>query len=284
MEIFMHLRIVVPEWAQGCGTWWLTRLSFKKVAAIAMALSPLGMAQPRAISSHIHRSQLSVEYRPLLSALGDRLEVSGKERLLLSSTLIQSSRAGGGPQSVALVIEIGSKLRMDGPGNSAVAFDGQQLNGSAAAAKQDQDLIDSLVYDSTERFLTSRVQALGIRRIALRARMSAPQNVTAATPFCDVYQVFESNQAPWKASSQSKMYCFDSSTHLLSSVAYELAGPSQVKTSVETRFSDWRPLEAKGQMVPWKIERIENGIPVVTLTVTGARLAATAADGMFTRN
>jgi hypothetical protein len=231
----------------------------------------------------VHRSQLGPEYRRFVSALGDRLETRGKERLTLGGNLTQPGRKAAA-QSVAIVVDIAGMLRMDAAAETAstVAFDGKQLNATSTTTQSDQDLVDSVVFDSMEQFIVGRLQGFGIRRIASRARMTAPQNVTAATPFCDVYQVLDGSQTSWKAAAQSKMYCFDSDTHLLRSVFYTV-GAASGRKSVETRFSDWHAIESAGQMVPWKIERIENGVSVFSLTVTSAKLSPAAADGLFVK-
>jgi hypothetical protein len=74
--------------------------------------------------------------------------------------------------------------------------------------------------------------------------------------------------------SSDKTYCFDSTTHLTRSVAYRVAG-----VAVETRFANW--LTVGDQVFPGAITRIENNVPVFTLTIQSVAVSPKVSDGAF---
>jgi hypothetical protein len=227
---------------------------------------------------HHYPGELGSEYRHYFVALGNRMQTTGKERLVLTGTLEQATR-NTAASSVRITIDIAGQLRMDSTGGPSVTvvYDGQQIkNSGAGQGKADQDLADSLSQDSMESVITGLIQGNAARTIASHARWADPRS--PSTPIlCDVVQQYDRSSASWRDPEQAKTYCFDSTTHLLAAVMYRT--PS--KANVITRFSDWRSIENQGQMVPFKVERLENGNAVFTLTVQKAELQAHADDGFF---
>ena len=200
---------------------------------------------------------------------------------MVMASLTQPARSAAGTR-VVVTTDIAGMLRLDGQiGLNAVAvvFDGKQAQNSAGqAGKADQDLVDSLTEDTVEHFLTALANGGGVRKLALRAKVSDPQHPSVPVVYCDVYQIVDRSQASWKSAPQVKSYCFDSQTHLLRGVSYRPPGGS---TLVETRYTDWRPVDATGQMASWKVERFENGTQVLAFTVQSAAVAAAASDDKF---
>jgi hypothetical protein len=224
---------------------------------------------------YVRRAQLSPRLALNLSALGNRLEQPGKERLILMGTL---RLAGEEKREFAAFLEFPDKLRLSfaGPKERVLIFDGQQTKALLTAAA-DLDLIETLVYDSAEHFFAAQMQGNATRFLGSRFRTDDGANPDYSGPYFDVYKIADQV----KASGQerpAKLYYFNSDTLLLERVSY-LSNRGDAEISVETRLSDWR--ETNGQQVPRRIERLENGKPVFVVTLWSAAVAHRADDGMF---
>jgi hypothetical protein len=71
-----------------------------------------------------------------------------------------------------------------------------------------------------------------------------------------------------------KTYCFDFATQLLQTVSYRLAG-----ATIETRFMEWT--RVGDQTIPGKVVRLENNMPVFTLTVHSVVISEKRADNLL---
>jgi hypothetical protein len=235
----------------------------------------------------LHPAQIGTEYTRIFRALGTRLETQGKERLVVTGVISQSAKWAGAT-NVQVVTDTSGQLRVDassGVSASSVVFNGQNLSVSAGAPGQaDQTLADTLSGDTVEHFLFGQKSGNATRLLAVNARVISKTVGTLPTGppvFCDLYQVSDRSTTKWSSASQLKVYCFDSATHLLRSVSYQKTGASGGNTQVQTYFSDWRSIESPPKLVPWKIERYEDGSLVLSLSVQSAVLAATASDALF---
>src|SRR5215213_5286196 len=104
---------------------------------------------------YVQRSSLLPGLRDALKAAGDRMDKPGKERLVRAGTLTRGSELQASPVSLAL--EFPDRLRVEeqtGAQSRVITFDGQSatLNGGEALSGADEDLVETLVYDSAEHF------------------------------------------------------------------------------------------------------------------------------------
>lgn len=222
---------------------------------------------------YIRRALLSPRLGLNLSALGDRLEKPGKERLALMGTV---RTATGETREFAATVEFPDKLRLvvGGPQSRVITFDGQQTK---AAAVDDLDLIETLVYDSAEHFFAAQMQGKAMRFLGPRFRTDDGSNPGYGGPYFDIYKIADQITASGEER-PAKLYYFNSDTFLLERVSYVINRNSS-EISVETKLSDWRVLD--GQQVARRIERFEVGKSVFVLNIRAAEWGRRADDGIF---
>lgn len=227
---------------------------------------------------YVRRSLLSSRLALNLSALGNRLEQPGRERLIMMGSLRLADTAK--TLELAAFLEFPDRLRLSlgAPQNRALIFDGQQAKALLTPATSDDlDLIETLVYDSAEHFFAAQMQGKAMRFLGSRFRLDDGSNPDYSGPYFDVYKVADQIKASGHER-PAKLYYFNSDTFLLERVTYVInRGGADI--NVETKLSDWQ--ETGGQQVARRIERFENGRSVFVLTSWSAALAHRADDGMF---
>lgn len=271
------------------------------LATIAISLSAIAFATPNILRhktakesagqnpssvarsnrpDYVRRALLSPRLALNLSALGNRLEKSGKERLTLLGALRTGSTTPA--RELAATLEFPDRLRLvvRGPQPRLITLDEQQTNSlPMAVAAEDLDLIESLAYDSAEHFFATQMQGKAMRFLGSRFRTDDGSSPDYNGPYYDIYKIADQIQ-PSGEERPAKLYYFNSDTFLLERVTYIInRGGSEI--NVETKLSDWRSVE--GQQVPHRIERFENGKSVFTFSVASAALSQRADDGIFTR-
>jgi hypothetical protein len=213
-------------------------------------------------------------------ALGDRLEKVGKERLTLAGTLAR----GNSSQSNQFLIawEYPGRLRLEElkDGRSrALVFDGSKAASfDGTLTTDDEALLETILYDTPEHLFVSQMRGAATRHLGSRFRLTDDQKNGAAT--YDIYEVTEPVTVGGQTRRQTRQYLFNSDTHLLERVRYEVARSDSV-TKIEVLYTDWR--KVGGQMIPGRIQRTEDGTPVHTLTLSvgSARISPRAEDGLF---
>lgn len=260
--------------------------------ALALSLSVITFATARMLRrdtkpglaqnpSNVTRSNRKVEVRKALlsprlalnlTALGNRLEKPGQERLTLMGTL----RLGGAEtRGFAATLEFPDRLRLavGGPQSRVITFDGQQTK----AASGEFDLIETLLYDSAEHFFAAHMQGNAIRFLGARFRTDDGSTPDYNGTYFDIYKIADQIAASGQER-PAKLYYFNSDTFLLERVTYVINRDGS-EISVETKLSDWRVVD--GQQVARRIERVENGKSAFVLTIQSAGLARRADDGIF---
>jgi hypothetical protein len=215
-----------------------------------------------------------------LSALGDRLEKPGRERLQITGTLARV----GVPQTEAVdaVLEFPDRLRLTiqkGAENRVITFDGEQAK--AAGNNLDtaeRDLLETLVYGTAEHFFTTQMQGMATRLLGSRFRLDDGSSAGYSGPYYDVYKIADRVKTSTDQREQLKLYYFNSDTLLLERVVYEITRNGSV-VKVEERIGDWT--KEQGQQVARRVERFENGESVFVLTVNTAGLRSRVTDGAF---
>lgn len=226
---------------------------------------------------YVRRAQLSPRLALNLSALGNRLEKPGQERLSLVGTW---RLAGAGqPREFAATLEFPDKLRLDvgGPQNRVITFDGQQTKTSQTPAADDLDLIETLAYDSADHFFAAQMQGYAMRFLGARFRTDDGSTPNYDGPYFDIYKIADHVKTS-EQERAAKLYYFNSDTLLLERVTYDInRGGSDI--NVETKLSDWRVVD--GQQIARRIERLENGKSVFVLTIRSAGLGRRVDDSFF---
>ncbi len=173
---------------------------------------------------YVRVAQLWPQLRWNLKAFGDRLQKPGKERTSLTGTL---SRAGdAAPVPVILILEFPDRLRLTmqiGAQSRVITFNGQQAQGVGGPPdSREEDLIETIVYDTAEHFFAGQSKGTALRFLGEHFRLEDGTQANSNGPVFDVYQTTEQIKQTTSARQQTKLYCFDSDTHLLGLVTYEL--------------------------------------------------------------
>lgn len=227
----------------------------------------------------IHAGALWPQLRWYLKALGNRLEEPGKERLTLGGML---ERAGEQPVPFAAISEFPDRLQFttqSGLQARTITYDGKAAHVvGGVLSTTDQGLIESLVNDTAEHFFAVQLQGTPTRHLGNRFRADDGSTENYAGPFYDIFSMLESVTAESVTRSQPKFYYFNSETHLLESVKYQISRNGQT-IDVETAFSSWQRVQ--DQQVAHRIVRSENGQPLLSLTITSATIGPLLKDGVF---
>lgn len=234
---------------------------------------------------YVRRSRLGPQLIPIFTALGDRLERPGKERLILTGTLSRISGAQRETNPFRLISEFPRRLRLEeqiGIQTQVTVFDGREvLKNSGRVNKTDEDLVETLMYDTAESYFIGQASGAATRFLGSRFRLDSGEAADYAGPFYEIYQVGDEIQLGSSVREQDKFFYFNSDTLLLEQVRYE-HGEDRGKARIEVRITDWQ--RAQGQRIPARIARFENGQEVLAFSiisvVVGPRVAG---DGIFDR-
>ncbi len=256
----------------------LTRRSLTPaVALLAVALSPILATAQSVSSDYVRRSLLWSRSQRDLRALGNRLEVSGKERITLTGTVTRAS----GTNPVVVIWELPGRLRVEETSAGVLrvlAFDGaRSWTSTGTITPEDQQLFETLLNDSAERFFIAQMQGAPRRFLGEGFRIDDGRTAGYSGPFYDVYEVNEAIRTAQQTVRQ-KFYAFNAATGLLDRVRYDLPS-SGTRIPVEVRVT-WRGQD--GQQVPSQIIRSQGGQPTLTFVFTAAVLTPRVVDGIFT--
>lgn len=233
----------------------------------------------RPLPGKLHAGAMWPELRWYLKALGNRLEQSGKERLLLAGTL---ERADSGRATIGAILEFPDRLHLTthiGGQSVTLVYDGQAARAVGTVLNNtDEVLIESLVNDSAEHFFKAQVQGAPTRHLGNRFRADDGSTENYAGLYYDVFSMQDRIVMGSASRSQTKLYYFNSDTRLLERVNYQISRNGET-IEVETQFSDWQ--KTQEQQAAHRIVRLENGQPVISLTITSATIAPRVNDGLF---
>jgi hypothetical protein len=238
------------------------------------------VAPTTADQAYVPVAQLWPQLRWHLKVLGDRIEKPGKERLTITGTIKRAGDLEALP--MALTLEFPDRLRLtvqDGLQQRVVTFNGQAANSvGIAITSSEREFIETLVYDTTEHFFLGQTQGTAMRCLGQRFRADDGTTPNYTGPYYDLYEVSDQIKAAADGRQQIKDFYFNSDTLLLERVRYQIVR-NGAPVEVETRLSNWQ--QAQGQQVPRRIVRLENGQPVLALTITALALSPRVDDGSF---
>jgi len=247
--------------------------------ATAQTSTPIPVTQ-LATPQYLTTSSVGMFWHDQLVALGGRLQVPGKERMIMTGTYTDAS----GTQPIRLVWQLGDDVRIDLTGSSPItlisAGAGILQKGGTLAISND-DLLESLGDDRPETALYGGGGGkAGWRFLGAQFRTDDGTTPNYTGPFYDVYQlaytVFLRSDQPLRW----KLFIFDSTSKLLAKVLYTIQRGGQ-GVAVETDWSGWS--NSGGNAIPGQIVRLENGTPVATINIANGQVTASANDGIFTQ-
>jgi hypothetical protein len=233
-------------------------------------------------AEYVQQARLSPQLRDALRVMGDRLESPGRERLILAGRL-KRPRISASEIGFRLILERPDRLRyeeQDGDKLVVTVFDGKQLVKSGGVIKEsDEDEIESLLFDSADRFFLGEMRGQGTRFLGSRFRLDEGSAAGYSGPFYELYQTGDRIDFGRKSRTQEKLYFLNSDNLLIERITYEIERQGR-PVRVEVRLSHWSPL-VEGQLLPTVITRSEDGAPVLALTFTSASIGPKQSDGLL---
>jgi hypothetical protein len=212
----------------------------------------------------------------LATVHGNRFYTPGNERVTLAGTYTNSS----GSSSAVLTIEIPGKvnLAIAGSAPKVLLSNGTQTSVSGtAAAGADQDILESLQSDGLEGFFFSFSASAG-HLLGGHFRMDGGTSANYAGPYYDLWEVFQKVAVRPGTPLQQKVYYFDSNSGQFYKCRYKIQRGGKT-VDVQTRYSQWA--KTNGQLLPGRIERLEDGVSVFSFVAANAAVSTAANDGIF---
>lgn len=163
---------------------------------------------------------------------------------------------------IALNLEMTDRISLTISGaarNESIVFDGTEASWAALTQWQ-RGMVATLLFDTPEKFFVEQVKGVATRRLGSRFR---PTVDNAAGPFHDIYAVTHSGSL-FSDVEGAKLFYFNSDTFLLDWIRYRLRSNGE-SVNVEVRLSNWQ--HEHGQKTARKVERLENGASVMTLSI-----------------
>ncbi|MFL6207265.1 MAG: hypothetical protein ACJ74W_00195 [Pyrinomonadaceae bacterium] len=229
-------------------------------------------------SDYVRAAQLWPPLRDVLRAFGDRMEKPGKERLTMTGTL---ERTGAPAVPLAVVSEFPGRLRLawqDAAGAHVITFDERAATTAADLSQFEQELLETLIYDTAEHFFAGQVRGAATRALGERFRLDDGTAARYEGSLYDIYQVVDMVKMPSGARQQTKLYYFNSDALLLEQVRYETERAG-APVRVEVQLGGYQSVQ--GQQVPTRIVRRENGRPALTVAIGSVTVSPAGADGIF---
>ena len=218
-------------------------------------------------------SQTPLELKPYATAIGQRLQKPGRERITATGTILYQTDSLQQAEPLRVTWQHPLKIRLE-QGGKGQTFDRNNPSQSSHGNQTPLDTVQMLLEDSIEGFF-----ALQKGRIARRYLGSGfiLEGAKETDPAVDIVQMtfpdtFRQGQPILKS------YWFNSRTKLLGVVAYK--STSGVLTHIV--IDDWRDVE--GEKIPFRIERWENNKLAMQLTLDSATISAGTDDGSLGGN
>jgi len=231
---------------------------------------------------HVQRVRLHPMLQSALDAMGDRLEKPGKEAVIITGRLTRDTADGQLTRPVRITWQQPHRIRIEerGGGNQdrLTTFDGQTTRKNGGAIdRHDRELIESLVFDSTDHFFFSQMQGAATRHLGSHFRLDDGNDPNYAGPYYDVYRV-EDHADGDDQNARFRQFFFNSDTLLLDMVRYDIERDGQT-IRVEVKLDNWQ--ESGGQRFARSITRLENGQSVLSLTINSINVGGKLDTGLF---
>ena len=236
-------------------------------SAGSAAPAPRPDARPRRpYPARVLAPRLPPQLRIPFRALGDRLERPGNERLLLSGSL--TLEGGARRENVQVLREFPGVLVVTRAGGAQLlaSFDDRKATSPRGGGGASEELlVETFFYDSAEHFFFAQVRGAATRFLGSGHR---PEDGAYGVPTHDVYEVTEEDRSGDEPRERTRRYFFNTDTQLLEAVRYDVERQG-LMVAVEVRIGGWR--KVGGQMLPGRVERLEDGRRVLELTINSAQ-------------
>jgi hypothetical protein len=211
------------------------------------------------------------------SALGERLEKAGLERVVSSGTL----REKGADKSAVLIWELPGRFRLEKDGKAILGAGAGVTAPSVigASSEDEDDLIESLFLDRPETAFYNVLAGASVKLLGYQVGLQRGYSKNYAGPYYDVFDIEGRVGGKLNSPVRSKRYVFDSMSGLLQRVTY-LGGRSGL-TPVATHFGQWTKLQQES--VPGVIERRVNNESVARFEAAQNAVGAKQEDGKLDR-
>jgi hypothetical protein len=197
--------------------------------------------------------------RPQVVALGDRVRVPGKEKIILSGQYVDAS----GNHPAQATYQLPGLVRLDGfKAAGTLAFDGDRSYG--AATPTDDAFLETFLMDTAEGMLASTTRGAALRLVGREFRPNPKRFPKYVGPRYDIYELAAPIRSRQDRLVRLKRFYFDSKTGWLVRTRYRDRTKRPFVT-VETRFAGWSVVD--GSAYPGRIDRYENGQPVFSFVV-----------------
>jgi hypothetical protein len=204
-------------------------------------------------------------------AAGQRLQKPGKEVLTGTGTLLTDSNGTQKTAAASIVWQIPLKIQVNA-GSAPLIFD--QASTASQAAQDNSDLLETLVDDSVEGLISMSNQGGATRLLGTAFR---EQGAAQTAPAYDIVQMLYADVLK-KGRRSAKAYWFDSATKLLAKVTYL----SDSGSPIEVTVGNWQKVQ--GENIPFLVERRDNGVLTLRLSLSSASVAAAPQGGTLGGN
>lgn len=218
------------------------------------------------------RAELMAE---VAQVMGDRLQVLGKERILLSGTLTRGTES----RPIEIAWQLPGKFRItDGLGTVASYGGAGDLIIAQSRKDDGPGLVQALVGDQIESILHSIATSGGIRFLGARFRTDDGKAAIYSGPYLNHYMQVLPRGATGnvRASTVTRLIAFDSDSLYLRSVRTTGTAGAQ---ATETRMLDWK--KSNGQAYPTEIVFLEGDKEVFRFRTTQIQVGERFADTVF---
>lgn len=222
--------------------------------------------------TYIQPTSLPSVLQPVAKALGERVSKPGQER----STFVGTMEAGGVKSAITVIRELPDKIRIERGGKpGAGVYNSEKTFAAATLDELDQDLLEMLTFDTSEKFLLTVATEAMPRLIGHRF---AVPGVTGFGALVDLYELHGAVPTRGKDLARAKQFMFDSETGLLRRVAYTIL-KNGATVRVETEYGNYRAVN--GNPMPQSVKRREGNTITIDVTFTTTLLQQQAADSVF---
>ena len=239
---------------------------------ICLMLSGPVLATPPAEPS-VLLSQTPSELKPYAIALGQRLQLPGKEKISAEGAITYFSEDPPRTEAVRITWQFPLKIRLDKNG-SRLAFDRNNPEQAMPTVRKAADTIQTLLEDSVEGFFALQKDRISRRYLGSGFKLEGAKESDSGMDV--VLMTFPDNFRDKEPILKS--YWFDSSTKLLGVVAYTSSSGAVTHSVID----DWR--DVVGEKFPFRIERWEDNKLTMRLILDSVAFTAGSNDGSFGEN
>jgi hypothetical protein len=236
---------------------------------IFLMLSAPVLATPLAEPS-VLLSQTPSELKPYAIALGQRLQLPGKEKIAAEGAITYFGEDPPRTEVVQITWQFPLKIHLANNGN-LLAFDENNPAQAMPAVRKAADTIQTLLEDSVEGFFALQKDRISRRYLGSGFKLEGSKESDSGMDV--VLMTFPDNFRGKEPILKS--YWFDSSTKLLGVVAYTSSSGAVTHVVID----DWR--DVAGEKFPFRIERWEDNKLTMRLILDSAAFTAGSNDGSF---